>query len=440
MSASVVALLAFAALGSPQSLPKVPKADASKLREQFTDALAGDEKAAKAFVATAKTLGKKHDFDSLLAALREGPLLPKGDPKPRGKGKNAEPFEQFDTVTTGFTFTVDKDEFRYAVDVPKGYEPDEPAPVILDPGHGSGAKQDAKGKAGFLGYFRHRAESAGLSNALIVRTEIIEQIGTDGVKGARPEDEVSAVFDAFFSDLCSRFAVDLDRVWVTGLSQTGFWSWQLGVTRADRFAGIAPMGAVTWGTNGCLPNLANLSVYVLHGDADDVCPVAQPRKTTAELKELGGRVHYEEIAGGKHDYSTWQHLDAGLKWLAEQPRTAYPKKIARNFQTLAQPWCYWIRASTLSKTGPGEAGKPPTAKLGAEIVGQEVRITSEGVKAIELCLSSELVNLSEPVVVIWNGDKKLDRVLERDFAKAAEIALEKCDWRAVFEASVPLRE
>ena len=261
-----VLVLAFASV-SLAAQSKLSKADTRKLREGFAEALAGDERAGKKLVTAAKDWEKEHDFDSLLAALRAGPLLPKGAPKPRGKGRNAERFEEFGTVTTGFTFTAGKDTFRYAVDVPKGYDAEVPAPVILDPGHGAAAQSDQEAKAGYLGYCRHRAAAAGIENALVVRTEIIEQIGAGGVMGERPEDEVSAVFDAFFRDLCSRFAVDLDRVWVTGLSQTGFWAWQLGITRADRFAGIAPMRAVTWGTSGCLPNLVALATYVLHGDA-----------------------------------------------------------------------------------------------------------------------------------------------------------------------------
>lgn len=443
MSSRVLTLLGSIALvGSTfaqASLPKLPKSEATKLREAFAGALAGDEKAAKLLAASAKTWGAKFDHDSLLEALREGPLLPKGDPKPRGKGKNAEVFEQFENVTTGFTFVVDKHVFRYAVDIPKGYDPSTPAPVVLDPGHGTGAKKDQKGKAGLLGYFRHRADAANLAHALIVRTEIIEQIGADGVKGERPEDEVSAVFDAFFRDLSSRFALDLDRVWVSGISQTGFWSWQLGLTRADRFAGIAPLGAVSWSTNGYLPNLANLSVWIAHGDDDAVCPVAQPRKTSQELTELGVRVLYKEVAGGKHDYSTWEHLDEGLAWLAERPRDPFPKKIARNLQTLQQPWCYWIRADALAKEGPGTAASKPTAKLSAQIDGQRVLLTCEGIEKLTVCLSRELLDLTKPVEVVCNGATKLERVLQRDFARSVDVALEKCDWRGSFEAFVEVK-
>lgn len=432
-----LALALPAAAQSP--LPKLPKAEASKLRELLTDALAGEDKAEKQLATSAKSWGGKYDHDSLLAALREGPLLSKGDPKPRGKGKNAEPFETFETVLTGLTFTVGKDTFGYAVDIPKGYDPTRPAPVVLDPGHGSGADDDQKGKAGFLEFYRRLAGEGGLDKALVVRTEIIEQIGADGLKGARPEDEVSAVFDAFFKDLCSRFAVDLDRVWVSGISQTGFWSWQLGLTRPDRLAGIAPMGAVSWSADNYLPNLSNLSIWVAHGDQDSVCKIEGPRSTTRALTELGVRLLYKEVAGGKHDYSTWQFLGEGLQWLAERPRDPYPKKLGRNLQTLRQPWCYWIRVDELKREGTGAANQKPTAKLSAEIVGQEVRISAEGVSKLTLCLSRELVDLSQPVKVVCNDKTKFERVLAPDFALSVQLALEKCDWRGVFETAVELQ-
>ena len=63
-----------------------------------------------------------------------------GAPKPRGKGKEAEKFEQFDGVLSGLSFRFGKDTFHYCVDVPKDYDPTRPAPVILDPGHGVGVR------------------------------------------------------------------------------------------------------------------------------------------------------------------------------------------------------------------------------------------------------------------------------------------------------------
>jgi predicted esterase len=433
-------LAALALFACQDKLAPLPKSEAAKLGPLLTEALA--EPGAKSMAkldALAKSWSAKYDFASLVAALREGPDYAKGDPKPRGKGKSAEKLHQFETVTSGFTFGADKDEFRYCVDIPKKYDPARAAPLLIDPGHGSGATENEQGKAGFLAFYRGQADTGGLENALIARTEIIEQIGVGGLRGARPDDDVAAMFDAFFRDLCSRFDVDLDRVFVAGLSQTGFWSWQLANERADRFAGIAPMSAVSIQQEPYLANFLALSIYVLHGDQDPTCPIAQPRRTLPLLEKLGVRIKFAEIAGAKHEVAVWSHLHEALAWLAEKPRDPYPKQIAKCVQTTKSPWCYWLRIDEIAKSGGGEAGSPATAKIGAEITGQEIAITSEGVERITLCLSSELVDLSKPVTVKWNDKVVHEGPVQRDFARCVQLAVEKVDWRGTFEAALELK-
>ncbi|MCC7014807.1 MAG: hypothetical protein IT454_19750 [Planctomycetes bacterium] len=434
----LAALLALVAFQSQAKLPPVSKTDASKLAELFEAALI-DPRAASALEKHAGALQAKYDFASLVAALRDGPALPSGEPKPRGKGKKAEKLERFGSVQYGFTFASGDDTFRYGVDVPAKYDPREPAPLLIDPGHGSGAKESDEGKAGFLAFYRGQCDAAGLENALIVRTEIVEQIGVDGLRGARPEDDVALVFDACFRDLASRFAIDLERVFVAGLSQTGFWAWQLGQARADRFAGIAPMSAVSFQQRFALPNFTQLSVFVLHGDADPICPIAQPRETVKQLEQLGVRVRFDEIAGAKHELAVWAHLNEGLRWIAERPRAAYPQKLAKTVQTLRQPWCYSVRLDRIAVESSGEAGQPMTASVFAERDGQVLRITSKGVEALTIGLASEMLDLVQPVTITWNERKAFEGLPKRDFARAASVALEKVDWRGTFEAFVELR-
>ena len=434
----ILTALVFVALQAPPKLPEVPKAEATKLAELLGAALA-DPKDAGALEKHAGALQSKYALGSLVAALRKGPALASGEPAPRGKGKKAEKFESYGSVLYGFTFTHEDESFRYGVDIPREYDSKRPAPLLIDPGHGSGAKQNDEGKAGFLAFYRGHCDAAGLANALIVRTEIIEQIGADGLRGARAEDDVALVFDACFRDLCSRFAVDLDRVFVAGLSQTGFWSWQLGQARADRFAGIAPMSAVSAQQRFALANFANLSVFVLHGDQDPICPITQPRETVKQLQALGVRARLDEIAGAKHEVAVWQHLHEGLSWIAERPRDPYPVRVAKSVQTLRQPWCYWVRIERIAKEGSGEAGSPMTASLEAVREGQAIRVTSKGVEELTLALSSDMLDLERPVTVTWNERKAFEGSPKRDFARCAAVALEKVDWRGTFEAFVELR-
>ena len=63
--------------------------------------------------------------------------------------------------TLGYSFEDRGHVYRYAVDVPRDYDSRTPAPLLIDPGHGSGKDQDAEGKAGFVEYFRGAANAAG---------------------------------------------------------------------------------------------------------------------------------------------------------------------------------------------------------------------------------------------------------------------------------------
>src|SRR5262245_10251992 len=293
--------LAVPAQAPARELPPVPAAEARKFTAALTDALAvGEAKERTACLAAARTLAGRFERESLLTVLARGPDHEHGPPKPRKVGKKKEELARFGAVTVGYAFECDGRVYRYAIDVPASYDGAKPFALLVDPGHGSGANLDDRGKADFLPFFRGQVDAAGLADWLIARTEIVEEIGADGKAGAKPEDEVARVFAAFLREATTRFCVDPARIYVTGLSQTGFWSWYLGRELADRLAGIAPMSAVTWEIDPALANLLNLPTFVIHGANDAVCKVEPVRATTKRMQELGLPVKYLELAGTGH--------------------------------------------------------------------------------------------------------------------------------------------
>jgi dienelactone hydrolase len=120
---------------------------------------------------------------------------------------------------------------------------------------------------------------------------------------------------------------DPARVYLTGHSMGGHGAWHVGVTHPDRFAAIAPSaGWVSmWSYAGMRKqenpsppvelvmrsstpsdtlalsrNLAELGVYVLHGDADDNVPVSQARSMRSALAEFHRDFAYFEEPGAGH--------------------------------------------------------------------------------------------------------------------------------------------
>ena len=124
---------------------------------------------------------------------------------------------------------------------------------------------------------------------------------------------------------------DPDRIYLTGHSMGGHGSWQLASTFPDLFAAVGPSagwisffsyaGPSRWPTNDPVArllrqaanssdtlllatNLAQMGVYILHGDADDNVPVTEARTMRTELSAFHHDFAWHEQPGAGHWWET----------------------------------------------------------------------------------------------------------------------------------------
>jgi len=431
-------MLLFLLLAASIGGAELTGAERKKVREVVTAILTAKRPKERAeLVATLADLEAKATLEEIEAAVREGPLLTGGPPPARMVRGKKEKITRVGKVFVGYSFEYDGEVYRYAVDVPRKYDPARAWPVLLDPGHGSWKKMTDREKGEGMGFFRRNADQGGGQDWLVVRTDIVEDIGADTKH--KPEDYGAWVFQEMFRDLATRYHFDPDRVYVGGLSQTGFWTWFLGRERPDRYAGLAPMAAVTWGVDHYLGNYINLPIYVLHGENDPTCPVRQPRATCPALARHGVPIVYHEVPGGTHGGGVFPLFRKALAHVGRFTRERYPKRISKSLQTTRDGWCYWVRVDRIEKEGQGRANLPPTAGIDGERDGQTIRLHSDGVKQVTLGLASEMLDLDQPVVVIWNGKQVHAGKVERSLSTLLELVHDKVDWRQTFEAQLELK-
>jgi polyhydroxybutyrate depolymerase len=149
-------------------------------------------------------------------------------------------------------------ERTYRLGVPAGYDPDEPAPLLLNlHGSGSNALQasvygDVPRKAGEHGFVTVTPD------AIDAKWEL--------ARTGRDDDFLVALVD----DIEQRYCIDLDRVHVIGMS---LGAWKAGLTACqhpDRFASAA-LVTVEVHPDGCDP----MSVVAFHGTADGTVPYGE---------------------------------------------------------------------------------------------------------------------------------------------------------------------
>lgn len=125
--------------------------------------------------------------------------------------------------------------------------------------------------------------------------------------------------DALLDELLERLPVDPDRVYLTGLSLGGEWTYAWAALRPERFAAIAPV-AGNW-TPEVACRLANVPVWAFHGANDDVVPLAGDRAMVDEINACGGHARLTVYPDTGHDSWTETYANDELyTWLLSHRR------------------------------------------------------------------------------------------------------------------------
>jgi len=106
--------------------------------------------------------------------------------------------------------------------------------------------------------------------------------------------------NVLLDELAATYAIDADRVYVTGLSMGGFGTWALAVDRPKRFAAIAPICGM--GDPKQAERIQHIPTWVFHGGKDKVVPVKGTRSFRGGDKALYGSqdmVDALQAAGGE---------------------------------------------------------------------------------------------------------------------------------------------
>jgi predicted peptidase len=127
------------------------------------------------------------------------------------------------------------------------------------------------------------------------------------------------VLSALLDEIESKYRVDTNRVYVTGLSMGGHGTWELAIKEPNRFAAIAPVCGWVDTTKAC--TIAHLPIWVFHGAKDMVVPVAAAQSIVRALKECGSNVKLTVYPDANHDSWTETYNNEELyKWLLEQSK------------------------------------------------------------------------------------------------------------------------
>lgn len=222
-----------------------------------------------------------------------------------------------------------------------------------------------------------------------------------------------------------RFAVDDDRVYLTGDSMGGHGTWAIASRHPDLFAAAAPIFG-GWDfriTNVSAPvdmpkpqspleafsfersssfsnaeNLLHVPLLVTHGDSDRVVHVENSRHAVRLLQRWGYDVQYHEMPGWGHEDLNQRAVIAD--WLLSHKRVAAPTTVRLRSAGLEGASAYWVRVRAFE--APAEV-----IRVMAEVIEPGViRIDSSNVAALDLALPDSLRGKRDVLSVVWNGQSQ----------------------------------
>jgi predicted peptidase len=122
------------------------------------------------------------------------------------------------------------------------------------------------------------------------------------------------ILSNFLTHLERNFAVDADRVYLTGLSNGGFGTLRWAAREPQRFAAIVPVCGGGWPHYG--KQLKDVPIWLFHGEKDPTVPLKYSQEMADAIRERGGNPKltiYEDV--GHDSWTATYNNPEVYKWM-----------------------------------------------------------------------------------------------------------------------------
>jgi predicted peptidase len=134
----------------------------------------------------------------------------------------------------------------------------------------------------------------------------------------------TGILGAFLDRIEATYAVDLQRVYLTGISMGGYGAWALAMRYPQRFAALVPIaGGADYNTDGIpkeICGLKDVPTWAFHGEMDLNVPYTESVNAVEALRACGGNVRLTLYPNVAH-VEAWERAyadDELWAWLFEQ--------------------------------------------------------------------------------------------------------------------------
>ena len=192
----------------------------------------------------------------------------------------------------------------YGISVPGDYDPAEPRPLVLAL-HPGGSRGPGYGMQFLRGVVGPALQDWG---AIIVSPDAPDRRWANETS----EHGVMALLD----DVMENYAIDRDRILVTGFSMGGRGTWYMASRHPDLFTAAVPMAARA--DRGDAEQVGDMPVFIIHARDDEVVPFEPAEQLAQEMDRRGQTVSFLPLDGVGHFQMGAAPLRAAGQWVVER--------------------------------------------------------------------------------------------------------------------------
>lgn len=271
---------------------------------------------------------------------------------------------------------------------------------------------------------------------------------------------------AIINQLKQVLNINDDKVFAFGHSDGADGAFALEVYEPSIFSGFIVYNSMLKGIFSYdiyLRNTLNRRLYLVHSDLDDLRPIQQTRLIMKILDSLNSPVLYKEYIGYQHyDKHLQIDLPYSYEWMKGISRNPFQKNITWKISDSSYNTCDWLRVTQFdtniekaswqteldtklyNKRDKIYMDEPyydlnKSVAVKAYYNNNNFKISTSGVKEIELFISPVMVNLQNPIVVNVNGKEVFNKKIAADKAFLLKNFASTFDRKALWITSIKIK-
>lgn len=329
---------------------------------------------------------------------------------------------------------------RYLVQLPPEYDPYRRYPTVVTlNGAGTTAALQIDWWAGGWTKEGWRSGQASRHGYIVIAPEWTTEHQKKYGYSAREHDAVLSSL----RDACRRFAVDTDRVFLSGHSIGGDAAWDIGLAHPDLWAGVIPI--VAQADRYCArywENAEQLPFYVVCGELDGA-------KLTRNARDLDRYLHrgynctVVEYLGRGHE-NFYEEILRIFDWMGRFRRDFFPREFLCKTMRPWDDYFWWVELDGMPPRSMVDPANWPPPR-GTQPVEVKARITDNnglnvtaGAGEVTVWLSPEMLDFEQRVNIVVNSQRvhASDRFVKPELETLLEDVYGRGDRQHPFWAKI----